>query len=39
MKVLVSEKLSGAGVERLREHLDVDVRTGLTPDELVRTTP
>jgi D-3-phosphoglycerate dehydrogenase len=35
MKVLVSEKLSGAGLERLREHLDVDVRTGLSPEELV----
>jgi D-3-phosphoglycerate dehydrogenase / 2-oxoglutarate reductase len=34
MKVLVSEKLSGAGVERLREHLDVDVRTALSPEEL-----
>lgn len=35
MKVLVTEKLSPAGVERLREHLDVDVKTGLSPDELV----
>ena len=35
MKVLISEKLSGAGVERLREHLDVDVRTDLTPEELL----
>ena len=34
MKVLVSEKLSGAGLERLREHLDVDVRTGMSADEL-----
>ncbi len=35
MKVLVSEKLSAAGIERLREDLDVDVRSGLTPDELL----
>ena len=35
MKVLISEKLSGAGVERLREHLDVDVRTDLSPEELL----
>ena len=35
MKVLISEKLSGAGVERLREHLEVDVRTDLTPEQLL----
>lgn len=34
MKVLASEKLSAAGLERLREHLEVDVRTGLSPEEL-----
>ncbi|HEY7874355.1 MAG TPA: phosphoglycerate dehydrogenase, partial [Actinomycetota bacterium] len=34
MKVLVSEKLSAAGLERLREHVEVDVRAGLSPDEL-----
>ena len=34
MKVLVTEKLSAAGLERLREHVDVDVRLGLDPDEL-----
>src|SRR5919106_4745198 len=34
MKVLISEKVSGAGIERLREQLDVDVRTDLTPEEL-----
>jgi len=39
MKVLVSEKLSGAGLERLREHLDVDVRPGLSPDELLEAIP
>lgn len=35
MKVLVAERLSAAGTERLREHLDVDERVGLSPDELV----
>src|SRR5688500_17952457 len=39
MRVLVSEKLSAAGVERLREHVDVDVRTGLSPDGLLRVIP
>jgi D-3-phosphoglycerate dehydrogenase len=34
MKVLVTEKLSAAGLDRLREHVDVDVRTGLSPEEL-----
>jgi D-3-phosphoglycerate dehydrogenase / 2-oxoglutarate reductase len=34
MKVLVSERLSGVGIERLREHLEVDVLTDLSPDEL-----
>ena len=34
MRVLVTEKLSAAGLERLREHLEVDVKTGQTPDEL-----
>jgi D-3-phosphoglycerate dehydrogenase / 2-oxoglutarate reductase len=34
MKVLVTEKLSAAGLERLREHVEVDVRIGLDPDEL-----
>jgi D-3-phosphoglycerate dehydrogenase / 2-oxoglutarate reductase len=34
MKVLISERLSGVGIERLREHLEVDVETDLSPDEL-----
>jgi D-3-phosphoglycerate dehydrogenase len=34
MKVLASEKLSTAGLERLSEHFDVDVKLGLTPEEL-----
>ncbi|MEA2432545.1 MAG: D-3-phosphoglycerate dehydrogenase / 2-oxoglutarate reductase [Actinomycetota bacterium] len=37
MKVLVSEKLSGAGLERLREHVTVDVKLGLSPEELEAT--
>jgi D-3-phosphoglycerate dehydrogenase len=39
MRVLVSEKLSAAGVERLGEHVDVDVRLDLTPDELLEAIP
>src|SRR5687768_3387799 len=35
MKVLVAEKLSAAGTERLREHLQVDERLGLSPEELI----
>jgi D-3-phosphoglycerate dehydrogenase / 2-oxoglutarate reductase len=34
MKVLVSDQLSAAGIERLREHLQVDLRTDLSPEEL-----
>ncbi|HEV3472971.1 MAG TPA: phosphoglycerate dehydrogenase [Actinomycetota bacterium] len=37
MKVLVTERLSAAGVERLREHLEVDERIDLSPDELAST--
>jgi D-3-phosphoglycerate dehydrogenase / 2-oxoglutarate reductase len=37
MRVLVTEKLSAAGLEHLREDLEVDVKTGLAPDELVAT--
>jgi len=37
MRVLVTEKLSTAGLERLREHLEVDVKTGQSPDELAAT--
>ncbi len=35
MKVLVADKLADAGVAALGEHHDVDVKTGLTKDELV----
>jgi len=34
MKVLASEKLSAAGLERLREHITIDVKLGLSPEEL-----
>lgn len=34
MKVLVTERLSTAGTERLREHLEVDEKLGLTPEQL-----
>jgi D-3-phosphoglycerate dehydrogenase len=35
MKILVADQLSEAGVQALSEHYDVDVRTGLTKEELV----
>lgn len=35
MKVLVSEQLAQGGLERLREHFQVDVRPGLSQDELM----
>lgn len=34
MKVLVTEKLSSAGLERLRENVEVDVRLGLSSRQL-----
>ncbi|MEA2447945.1 MAG: D-3-phosphoglycerate dehydrogenase / 2-oxoglutarate reductase [Actinomycetota bacterium] len=34
MKVLVTERLSEAGIERLREHIDVDVKLDLDPEQL-----
>lgn len=34
MKVLASEKLSQTGLERLREHVEVDERVGLSPEQL-----
>ena len=39
MKVLVTERLSAAGTERLREHLEVDEKLGLSPDELLSVIP
>jgi D-3-phosphoglycerate dehydrogenase / 2-oxoglutarate reductase len=35
MKVLVADQLSDAGVQALSEHYTVDVRTGLSKDELL----
>lgn len=35
MKVLVSDPLSEVAVNRLREHAEVDVKTGLKPEELI----
>ncbi len=34
MKVLVCDELAASGLRALREHFDVDVRTGLSPEEL-----
>jgi len=34
MKVLIAERLSETGIERLREHVDVDVKLGLSQEEL-----
>ena len=39
MKVLVTESLSVAGLERLREHVAVDVRKGLSSSELLEAIP
>ena len=35
MRILVAESIAQEGVDALRTHHDVDVRTGLSPDELV----
>lgn len=37
MKVLVAEKIAGAGVELLRASFDVDEKLGLTPEQLLET--
>ncbi|MEA2461104.1 MAG: D-3-phosphoglycerate dehydrogenase / 2-oxoglutarate reductase [Actinomycetota bacterium] len=39
MKVLASEKLSAAGIEKLKEHFEVDVKLGMSPEELAETIP
>lgn len=39
MKVLVAEKIAESGVETLRGHFDVEVKLGLSPDELVAEIP
>ena len=35
MKVLIADPLSEEGVDILRSHAEVDVRTGLKPEELI----
>jgi D-3-phosphoglycerate dehydrogenase len=37
LKVLIPEKLADPGIELLRQEFEVDVRLGLTPDELLET--
>jgi D-3-phosphoglycerate dehydrogenase len=37
LKVLIPEKLADPGIELLRQDFEVDVRLGLTPDELLET--
>lgn len=39
MKVLVAEKIAQSGIDRLKREFDVDVITGLSPEELVATIP
>ena len=39
MKVLVAEQIASSGVELLREKYDVEVKTDLTPEELVAEIP
>lgn len=38
-KVLVAEKIAPSGIERLKAHFQVDVKTDMTPEELVATIP
>jgi len=35
MKVLVAEKIADSGIEKLKESYEVDIKTDLTPEELV----
>ena len=35
MKVLVSDPLSEEGIDMLRPHAQVDIKTGLKPEELI----
>ncbi len=39
MKVLVAEKIGTSGVELLKKEFEVDVITGLTPEELIEAIP
>jgi D-3-phosphoglycerate dehydrogenase len=39
MKVLVAEQIAASGIELLRQKFDVEVKTDLTPEELVQEIP
>ncbi len=39
MKVLVAEKIAESGIEKLKSEFDVDVKTDLTPEQLVAEIP
>jgi len=39
MRVLVAEQIASSGIDLLREKFEVDVRTDLTPEELVAEIP
>ncbi len=39
MKVLVAEKIADSGIELLKKEFDVDVITGMTPEELIAAIP
>lgn len=39
MRVLVAEKIAESGVRMLREKFEVDVKTGLTPEQLIAEIP
>ena len=39
MKVLVAEKIAASGIEKLREEFEVEVKTDLTPEQLVAEIP
>ncbi|GAB4280716.1 MAG: phosphoglycerate dehydrogenase [Coriobacteriia bacterium] len=38
-KVLVAEKIAESGIEALKQHFDVDVKIGMSPEELIETIP
>jgi len=38
-KVLVAEKIAPSGVEKLKDHFEVDVKIGMSPEELVEAIP
>lgn len=39
MRVLVAEKIAASGIEKLKEQFDVEVKTDLTPEQLVAEIP